>query len=465
MAIERNCYECHGEVPKASPMSLVTYAQTQVKGRNVNTHSAPGHADKPTWELMKERIHDSANPMPQGKTLSPQDMAVLDNWFNQGAPAGDACAPGTPGAGGAVGAGGGFVGGGGSVIYPPGGGGAPIGGGGSIGAGGNIGGGGGGGQIGGGGVVGAGGAVVIGQGGSGAAPQTGDCNMIEVRARADATGAPFGVPVGTSELYQLFHYHFDLGGATQALSFHPVIDNPQVIHHWLLYMATNDQTGANGTSEGTIGFHSNGILMAGWAPGAGDWNLPPDVGEQITMTGAGDFLLEVHYNNYTNTNQTDRSGVQICAGKVARPNTASISWLGNDLFFIPGSTPDAPIAGRCKPNPPLTAPVHILTSWPHMHKMGRRMTAEIWRSTGVEPLFDKPFDFNNQWQYATPAIINPGDSILTTCHFNNPTPAVVSFGEATTTEMCFNFTLAYPAGKLISLGAGGIHNNECVGAP
>jgi hypothetical protein len=296
-------------------------------------------------------------------------------------------------------------------------------------------------------------------------PANDECNMIEIRARADATGAPFPVPAGTSELIQLFHYHVDLGGATQALAFHPLMDNTQLVHHWILYMVTKDQSSQNGTSEATLSFHSDGIIMAAWAPGAGDWNMPPDAGEQISITGGGDFYLEVHYNNFTTENRTDRSGVQVCAAKAARPHTAGVSWLGNDLFFIPAATADAPIAGRCKPNPPLTAPVHILSSWPNMNKLGRRMTAEIDRADGsVESLFDHTFRADQGRLYRTPATINPGDSILTTCHFENPTANVVSFGVGSTAELCFNFTLAYPAGKLINLG-GGVHNNECVGAP
>ena len=91
------------------------------------------------------------------------------------------------------------------------------------------------------------------------------------------------------------------------------------------------------------------------------------------------------------------------------------------------------------------------------------MTAVIDRAGGaVDPLFDVQFDFNSQWQYATPAVINAGDSILTTCHFDNTDTYAVSFGERTVDEMCFNFTLAYPAHTLIG---GGLHANSCIIAP
>jgi hypothetical protein len=39
---------------------------------------------------------------------------------------------------------------------------------------------------------------------------------------------------------------------------------------------------------------------------------------------------------------------------------------------------------------------------------------------------------------------------------------VVGFGEATTSELCYNFVVAYPPRTLIG---GGLHNNSCIVAP
>ena len=52
--------------------------------------------------------------------------------------------------------------------------------------------------------------------------------------------------------------------------------------------------------------------------------------------------------------------------------------------------------------------------------------------------------------YATPAVINPGDRLETTCSFTNTTDTMVTFGERTEDEMCFNFVLAWPANALQS---------------
>jgi hypothetical protein len=61
---------------------------------------------------------------------------------------------------------------------------------------------------------------------------------------------------------------------------------------------------------------------------------------------------------------------------------------------------------------------------------------------------DKPFNFNTQLAHDLSAILEPGDSLTTTCTYQNDTPGVVRYGMRTEDEMCFNFVTAYPANLL-----------------
>jgi hypothetical protein len=282
-------------------------------------------------------------------------------------------------------------------------------------------------------------------------PDPSECETTyEFHARRDATNAPFPVGTGTVDLYNCFSFHVDLAGPTHALQFRPHIDKARVVHHWILYATVLPQV--DGVSSPCLGLHRDAFMLAGWAPGAGDWNLPRHVGMDL---GTGDFILEVHYNNFGEPTE-DASGVDVCATTKLRPETASLSWLGTELIALPPLARTS-VLSNCRPN--ITTPIHVLRSWPHMHLLGRRMKADIHRAAGgIEPLFDVPFDFNNQWQYDTPAVLGPGDWIETTCEFDNTSPFPVTFGEGTGNEMCYNFTIAYPAGALVSVG---LHNNAC----
>jgi hypothetical protein len=167
----------------------------------------------------------------------------------------------------------------------------------------------------------------------------------------------------------------------------------------------------------------------------------------LGVNGAG-FSLEMHYNNTVGEGELDASGVELCVTEELRPKEAAVHWLGtvnlNKLEAV----------GTC--TPANQTPVTILASSPHMHLQGRHMKTVINRKAGgTETLIDQAFDFNTQISYPTPATINPGDTLTTTCTYAKPTP----FGEGTNEEMCFNFVTAYPAGGLANALA--LQKNDC----
>ena len=67
-----------------------------------------------------------------------------------------------------------------------------------------------------------------------------------------------------------------------------------------------------------------------------------------------------------------------------------------------------------------------------------------------ETVFDRDFDFNSQITYLLDPkiILQPGETIVSTCTFDNSTNASVPFGPSTTQEMCYNFTTSFPAKAL-----------------
>jgi hypothetical protein len=285
----------------------------------------------------------------------------------------------------------------------------------------------------------AGQANVGGSGGGDMTPANAQCYRIT--ARAGGAGAKYTVPT-TPDLYHCFNYTPPWGNKkVQVVSARPLVDNSRIIHHWILYNTADAVTdGTDGTCS-----HPGATFITGWAPGGQPMEMPADVG--LRVDGAG-FTLETHYNNKVGEGQEDASGVELCVTEALRPKEAAVHWLGTANLNKLEAT------GTCTPTN--QAPVTILASSPHMHLQGRHMKTTIQRKGGgTEVLIDKPFDFNTQISYPTPAVINPGDTLTTTCTFATPT----AFGEGTNNEMCFNFVTAYPAGQLVN--ALSFNKNDC----
>jgi len=257
------------------------------------------------------------------------------------------------------------------------------------------------------------------------------------------SGEKYAVP-NTPDYYNCFSWAVPWGNKkVHIVSTKPIIDNSAVLHHWILY--NNAGAVQDGAMARCVGAHPDAAFISGWAPGGGEAIMPPDVG--LIVNGAG-FTLETHYNAKTG-GQQDQSGVELCLTEKLRPKEAAVHWLGTQSLSKINAT------GTCRPT--LSGPVTILSSSPHMHVQGRHMKTVITRAGGAQDiLIDKPFDFNTQIAYDTPAVINPGDTLTTTCTYAAPTP----FGQGTNQEMCYNFVTAYPAGQLVN-GLSFLRANDC----
>ena len=269
----------------------------------------------------------------------------------------------------------------------------------------------------------------------------------------------FAVQKG-AESYHCFRFRPSwLKGETKAIAVEPVVDDGRVLHHWLLY-AEDSASGPDGSEVECSAAHPNAELLAGWAPGAQGLVMPDDVGLKLPTAEGGGLVLEVHYNNLANhENARDASGARICVTERPRKYTAGVHWLGTvGLVLGPGqSTP----MGTCRPQN--QEPVHIISQWPHMHNLGRHMRVEVSRASGgIEVLHDAPFSFHNQVSNLTPVTIQPGDVLRTYCTFQNDTGKLVTLGENTGDEMCFNFVTAYPLGALVSALPIGVSKNTCI---
>ena len=292
-------------------------------------------------------------------------------------------------------------------------------------------------------------------------PDALDCDAdITLTAHAPGSEDGFVVPaVGADNLYQCFAFPVPTTATGQATAWAPIIDDERVVHHWILYRQGNQPNGGD-VFPCDSSLQVTATFVAGWAPGGENMEMPEGVGLELGDPGDW-YVLQIHYNNTAGYDDVvDKSGVAFCSADAPQPNTAGILTLGTVGINIPAGAVNHQESGTCGwfSTAGWPEPLHVIAGSPHMHELGTAFQTVVNRQGGgTEMLTDVPiFDFNNQgmWVNDPEVIINPGDSLVSTCTFDNPNNFPVGFGEGTNDEMCFNFVLAYPIQGLSNRNCG-----------
>jgi len=452
--VKSRCQMCHGATPIAgAPMSLVTLADFQAMYTAHTTQVLKGQTYQHVYQLASIRINAAMGTtrMPQGTTMAPAEFSTLDSWFNAGAPAGAACGAtgtGTPGTGTPTNSG---AGAGAGTGTQPGTGTGTMGTGNPTGTGPT-------------GAAGAGSPTGGGPTGTDMTGTTNQCNT-DPAAMAPLVAGPgetcyefqahgtsgvgdkskFNIPI--DESYNQFYYSVPWPAGSVASRFGARFDNIKILHHWLGFAEASPGQAPGAVVPNVTGttLGEGAELIGGWAIGGCNTVMPPDVG--IKLPDSGEIMIQWHHFNSTGTPQTDGTAVQWCtkaASSVA--HVAGITFLGTENLGMPPGMSSK--SGTCTNNS--GAPITIIGFSPHMHTIGIHMKSEVMHAGQSQTIFDQPFVFDSQVNYMLhPAYqFQPGDSITSTCTFNNTTAGVVDFGQSTTSEMCYQFTIAYPYGAL-----------------
>jgi hypothetical protein len=297
-----------------------------------------------------------------------------------------------------------------------------------------------------------------------------DCTPdVRIQAHAGDKRTPYTVRAGTTDAYYCYRFAnpFYAGGSHAGRLITreaPIIGNGDVIHHWLLF-GTRGGFYADGMVDEQFGLcvgpELTDTLLSGWAPGGTNQVMPGDVG--VTVSEFPWLTLQVHYNNPNGGNAQDASGLAWCTTPESKPNVAGIVTLGQDLGInIPGGAKDYPGGkGVCANMSRTGRSATIVTSAPHMHKLGSGFTTEHVRGgqrigyVSNVPLGTWRFDGQVHYPHTelSPSSggrieVRPGDQLITTCYYTNPGILPVGFGTATNTEMCYDFVFAYPIAEL-----------------
>jgi hypothetical protein len=255
------------------------------------------------------------------------------------------------------------------------------------------------------------------------------------------------------EYYSCFYFGVPWAEGTQALTIRS-LDTP-LVHHWMLYHATEAYSDGQIIRQAAdCGPMVREALGAFGLDQQREQHTPDGVGLQLPPPGPDHgLLLELHYFN-PGQPVRDSAGVEVCTAKTPRPQTATISTLAATLFTLPPGQ-RSEIQTTC--TPAFDREIYIFRAFPHMHARGTSMDVVIVRADGSrELMLDERYDFNHQITYDVPAVLRPGDRLITTCHYVNDTDLPIAWGLSTYDEMCNNFLYAWPAGALSNGKLGGV---------
>jgi hypothetical protein len=82
-----------------------------------------------------------------------------------------------------------------------------------------------------------------------------------------------------------------------------------------------------------------------------------------------------------------------------------------------------------------------------MHKLGKSIQSTLVPKSGgasIDLGTQSSWDFESQVWFPVNANLREGDTVTTRCVWENTTDRMVRFGEKTSDEMCYSFTMYYP---------------------
>jgi mono/diheme cytochrome c family protein len=266
---------------------------------------------------------------------------------------------------------------------------------------------------------------------------------------------PFRVPAAGRDIYRNFVLPFYSEEDQWVTAVDIVPDNPEVVHHVILYLDPAGTSLAKDRAQGGPGFtvfgtdagFSPAIWMIGWTPGAAPPPLPEGTAWKIPARTY--VVMQVHYHPHgTVAMDQTRVGLHFAKGPVEK--RVRTAFVGNVQFRIPAGSPRY----RVRADLELPRDITLLALWPHMHQLGAEMKIAARPPGGSEqPLVWVPnWDFQWQLTYVLKeplklprrtrlSLDSYYDNSADNPHNPNSPPKPVGYGPQTTDEMCFCFFL------------------------
>ena len=199
---------------------------------------------------------------------------------------------------------------------------------------------------------------------------------------------------------------------------------PTGTHHTLLFKGLS----------GTNAIYASGV-------GTNELMFPP--GKAMKIDAGTALGLQLHIYNTSDTMLSGTSGIEVLEVDPATVTDEVDMFLPGpkNLSIAPNQTTTK--TGTCT----VTTPYTLIALFPHMHQLGTHFKTTIHTAAGDRVIHDGAYNFEHQAVIPLDSIkLNTGDTITTECTWTNNTAATVTYGESSTTEMCYSILYRYPRG-------------------
>ncbi|WP_422930285.1 redoxin domain-containing protein [Singulisphaera sp. PoT] len=270
----------------------------------------------------------------------------------------------------------------------------------------------------------------------------------------------FSIPASGEDIYRCFVLPTNLPEDVyiSAVEYRP--GNARVVHHILGFVDNHGAARKKDEAEpgqGYTCFSGPGIEfhgdLDGWAPGKIPSALSDGVGRSLPK--GADVVVQIHYHPNGKA-ETDRSKIGLYFSKT--PVKSILHWsaaMKHDLKLPPNES-------NIEVKAAWPVPVDLV-AWsvaPHMHLLGHDMKMSLTFPDGRTQDLIKISDWDFGWQYTydfeKPIELPKGTLVNVVAHFDNSEgnphnpshpPKLVTWGEATTDEMCIGFIAVTKKGQ------------------
>jgi hypothetical protein len=268
--------------------------------------------------------------------------------------------------------------------------------------------------------------------------------VLKIRTE-DVVPGGFAAMQGTT--YACFWIEIDMPEKGHIIGWEGAVDD-RAVHHQQVSLAPKpfylqQQGGLCGLP--TVDYTWTGAKPTEWTPNLAGYPIGgPENG------GKARFLWQTHLESAT----TYKGGFNVYVTKKLRKYDAGNFEQGDvrGIMIPPQGT--ATHEARCTAEmmtQKLTHPIYVFASMQHAHLMIRHIRTEQFRGGKSAYVFGDQSAmgfagfFDQQFKPHKPCVkLLPGDELVTTCDYQNPTDVTIVGGEATNQEMCTTFFQYFP---------------------